>query len=301
MKRLIDLIGEAVALGADALEIDGQEGRVRASAMRGPVGFGIGSVKSNSKESEQLFAEIMVLKKAGRVVFNGQGHRVKVSEFDSFGETAYRIEIRGAATVGRTTGIKGEPLPKTQVAASKSIYQLKVTLLETEPPIWRRVLVDGSATLAKLATIINAAMGWEGYHLHEFRVGKEVWGPPSEFGDDFGGGPKDHRRTTLARVAPRKRSSLKYQYDGGDCWMHHVVVEDVLAPAAKQRYPVCLEGERACPPEDCGGISGFYHLLEALADEEHPDHGHFTDWIDGEFDPLAFDLEAVNKALRESS
>ena len=119
-----------------------------------------------------------------------------------------------------------------------------------------------------------------------------------EFADDFGDAPKDHRRTTLAKVAPRKRSSLTYQYDGGDCWMHNVFVEDVLAPEPEQCYPVCLEGKRACPPEDCGGIPGFYDLLEALADKKHPDHEHLTEWVGGEFDPKALNLDEVNRALR---
>ena len=143
-------------------------------------------------------------------------------------------------------------------------------------------------------------MGWDGYHIHEFRVGKEVWGPPLEFDDYFDDAskPKDHRRTTLAKVASRKHSLLKYQYDGGDCWMHNVFVEDVLAPEPEQCYPVCLEGKRACPPEDCGGIPGFYDLLEALADKKHPDHEHLTEWVGGEFDPKALNLDEVNRELK---
>jgi hypothetical protein len=103
----------------------------------------------------------------------------------------------------------------------------------------------------------------------------------------------------LDKVAPRKRSVLKYLYDGGDCWMHKVVVEDIVEPEPKRSYPVCLEGERACPPEDCGGTPGYYDLLDAMADRKHPEHKNLTEWLGGKFDPEKFDLREVNKALRK--
>lgn len=186
-------------------------------------------------------------------------------------------------------------MPGTKKASP--IYQLKITLLETKPPIWRRILVESEVTLAKLSTVINAAMGWAGYHIHEFQVGKDVWGPPLDDDEDFGIEMKDHASTTLEKVAPRIRSVLKYQYDGGDCWMHKVVVEGILEPTAKQQYPFCLEGQRACPPEDCGGTPGFYDLLDALADPHHPDHRSLTEWVGGKYDAEAFDLKEVNEAL----
>ncbi len=179
------------------------------------------------------------------------------------------------------------------------IYQLKVTLLDTEPPIWRRILVEGDVTLAKLSTVINDAMGWAGYHIHEFHVGKDIWGPPLNIDDDFGFEMKDHAKTTLDKVAPRKRSVLKYLYDGGDCWMHKVVVEDIVDAEPKRDYPVCLEGERACPPEDCGGTPGFYDMLDAMADRKHPEHKNLTEWLGGKFDSQKFNLREVNKSLRK--
>jgi hypothetical protein len=180
----------------------------------------------------------------------------------------------------------------------KSIHQLKVTLLETEPAIWRRFQVQSDVTLHKLATVINAAMGWEGYHIHEFIIGKDVWGPELNIDDDFGEGPKNDQDTTLEKVAPRTRCTFKYQYDGGDCWMHKVVVEGVLEPVPKQRYPVCLDGGRACPPEDCGGIPGYANFLDAISDRSHPDHENLLEWIGGKFDPEAFDVAKVNQRLR---
>ena len=185
------------------------------------------------------------------------------------------------------------------MATKKSpVYLLKVTLLETKPPIWRRLLVEGNVTLARLATIVNSAMGWQGYHLHEFRVGKEVWGPPMPVDDRFGYQPRDDGATTLEAVAPRKPSAIKYQYDAGDCWMHRIVVEEILDPDPKQKHPACTGGQRACPPEDCGGTPGFYNLLDALADPQHPDHAQLSEWLGRGFDPEAFDLERVNESLR---
>ena len=178
------------------------------------------------------------------------------------------------------------------------LYQLKVTLLGTEPPIWRRLLVEGNVTLAKLATILNTAMGWQGYHLHEFRVGKEMWGPPMPIDDRFGYEPGDDGAATLEEVAPSKRSAIKYQYDAGDCWMHRIVVEDIIDPDLKQKYPACVDGQRACPPEDCGGTPGFYNLLDALADPKHPDHAHLSEWLGGEYDAEAFDVAKVDESLR---
>lgn len=180
----------------------------------------------------------------------------------------------------------------------KSIHQLKVTLLDAEPAVWRRIQVRSNVTLKTLASVLNAAMGWEGYHIHEFRMGKEVWGPALDMSDDLADCIEDDRDATLEKIAPRKRSTFKYQYDGGDCWLHKVVVEAVLEPAPKQRYPVCLDGALACPPEDCGGIPGYFNLLDAIADRSHPDHEDLLEWVGDKFDPEAFDVALVNKRLR---
>lgn len=190
------------------------------------------------------------------------------------------------------------PTLKTKTAALKPIYQLKVTLAGTKPPIWRRLQVTGSVTLSKLAAIINTAMGWDGVHLYEFSVGSETWGPPAPAGEDWGDATNDDRKATLAELAPHRGSKLKYLYDMGDSWLHQLVVEQIVEPEPKQRYPLCVEGKRACPPEDCGGVAGFYNLLEVLADPKHPEHKELAEWVGGEFDPEAFKLDGVNQALR---
>lgn len=106
------------------------------------------------------------------------------------------------------------------------------------------------------------------------------------------------RTAKLFRIAPSAGAKLLYEYDFGDGWQHDIVVEAILQPAEGVRYPVCVAGKRACPPEDCGGPYGYVELLEALGDPEHPEHEDKLDWIGEGFDPEAFDLEEINALLR---
>lgn len=185
--------------------------------------------------------------------------------------------------------------PKQEPA--RTVYQLKVTLLDIDPPIWRRLLAPSNAPLAKLHKIIQRAMGWEDSHLHQFMVGKQIYGTADP--DAWGGGPKilSERSHTLEQVASRARMKLIYEYDFGDSWRHEILVEKVVPVDPGARYPVCLEGARACPPEDCGGPPGYEDLLLALSDPSHPEHADIIDWLGGGFDPEALDLVKINRAL----
>lgn len=149
-------------------------------------------------------------------------------------------------------------------------------------------------TLARLHDVIQMAMGWDDYHLHEFEIGGVRYG--IDDGEGWGPPPKDERRARLHQVAP-VGTTVAYQYDFGDCWDHDIEVEAVLPAEAGQRYPVCLAGEGACPPEDCGGTWGFAELLEVLADPDHEEHERMLQWVGGAFDPEHFDLGAVNETL----
>ncbi len=183
----------------------------------------------------------------------------------------------------------------TKSETGAQIYQIKVTLEGSKPPIWRRLRVSGDVTLAQLHDIIQIAMGWEGYHLHQFIVGNAYYGEPHP---DYGPEMRDERRVTLRQIAPREGMRFRYEYDFGDGWMHQILVEKFLPPEPGEVYPICIEGKRACPPEDVGGIWGYYDFLEAIRDPEHPEHEDYLEWIGGEFDPEAFDLEGVNEALQ---
>jgi hypothetical protein len=144
---------------------------------------------------------------------------------------------------------------KQKSVAVVECFQLKVTLDGIEPPIWRRLLVPSDIKLKKLHEVLQVAMGWTNSHLHQFVVGKTYYGiPDTEFEEP--NETKDERRFTLAQVAAGKGAKLVYEYDFGDSWEHSIVVEDVRPAEGKAVHPQCLDGARACPPEDVGSTPG---------------------------------------------
>jgi len=177
-----------------------------------------------------------------------------------------------------------------------SIYQIKVTLRGSQPPIWRRIQVRSDTTLGKLHRILQQVMGWADYHLHQFTVGRTYYGQPDP---DFGYVDLiDENHVTLAQIVPGEKFKFTYEYDFGDGWEHTLLVEKVLSLEPGKPVPICVTGKRACPPEDVGGLGGYYMFLEAIRDPDHPEHEDFLEWIGGEFDPEAFDLENVNRGLQ---
>ena len=176
------------------------------------------------------------------------------------------------------------------------IYQLKVTLEDIKPPIWRRIQVRGDVTLFKLYKILQAAMEWEDYHLHQFIVGEDYYAIPSPE-DPWPMETKNEKRAKLFQVAPAEKARFIYEYDFGDSWRHKILVEKILPPERDLEHPICLAGKRSRPPEDCGGIGGYYEFLEAISDPKHPEHEDMLDWAGGEFDPERFDKEEINRLL----
>ena len=182
----------------------------------------------------------------------------------------------------------------------QEIYQIKVTLLGTDPPIWRRLLVPANLTLDQLHDVLQLAMGWENCHLHEFRIGRQRFGKPDPMERTLGGPRTASERTArLFNVLSKAGAKAVYTYDFGDSWEHEVVVEKCLTSEPGCAYPACLAGERHGPPEDCGGIPGFYNLLEAIGDPEHEEHQELLDWVGGRFDPESFSVDAVNQRLQK--
>lgn len=177
------------------------------------------------------------------------------------------------------------------------VYQIKVALNYTTPPIWRRILVPDNTTLLKLHDILQIVMGWQDYHLHMYRIEGQIYGDPAN--DMYGNlGTLDEADYKLSQVIHGKGQRFSYEYDFGDGWIHTLLVEKILSPEEGVRYPLCLAGMRACPPEDVGGVGGYANFLEAIHDPAHEDHEERLAWIGGEFDPEAFDLEEVNARLR---
>ncbi|NJN30325.1 MAG: plasmid pRiA4b ORF-3 family protein [Synechococcales cyanobacterium RM1_1_8] len=178
---------------------------------------------------------------------------------------------------------------------SATIYQLKVTLQQIRPPIWRRLLVRSSTKLNELHEIIQQAMGWGNYHMHSFSIHNRDYGvlDPDWGMDDM----EDETRVTLAKVVPGEKFRFRYMYDFGDGWDHEILVEKVLPLDAKLTYPTCIKGKRACPPEDCGGPWGYEELIGIMGDPQHPEYEERLDWLEQPLDPDAFDLDEVNAAL----
>jgi len=190
----------------------------------------------------------------------------------------------------------GSRKPEIQIIAkSMTAYQLKITLKNIKPPIWRRLLVP-DCTLDDLHEMIQIAMGWENYHLYAFKIGPDEFTHPDADEGELNMG--DATETMLSDVIAEEKERFGYQYDFGDDWRHQIVVEKIVHSEVAQKHPVCLTGSRACPPEDVGGHWGYAEYLEALADPKHERHEELLKWR-GKFAPEAFDCDAVNMALRK--
>jgi hypothetical protein len=173
-----------------------------------------------------------------------------------------------------------------------AVYQLRITLEDIHPPIWRRVQTR-DCSLATLNRIIQHAMGWWNCHLHTFDVGGQCYSVPSPEWE-----VKDERGVRLSRLVAQGVDKLLYTYDMGENWRHTIQVEKTLPSEPGARYPICLGGERACPPEDCGGVGGYADLLAALRNRRHKRHRFYLDWLNRPFDPEAFDLQTTTTSLQ---
>ncbi|MFQ5883046.1 MAG: plasmid pRiA4b ORF-3 family protein [Candidatus Methylomirabilales bacterium] len=174
-------------------------------------------------------------------------------------------------------------------------YELKVTLRGTKPPIWRRLEVKADTRLFEFHQILQVAMGWTDSHMHQFVAKGKCYGAPDP---GFLPDRENEKKVRLDQVLRKPKDRMIYEYDFGDSWEHEVVVERVMpAEPGPHRYPSVTAGKRACPPEDCGGIPGFYHFLEAIQNPDHPDHEDMLEWWGGRFEPEAFDVQKANRAF----
>jgi hypothetical protein len=191
-------------------------------------------------------------------------------------------------------GKTGDLEPNKEKSNREKIYQLRISLSGSDPEIWRRVLVSGDTTLGALHYIIQDLMGWDNDHLHEFITKDARYADPESALE----GSKSEGRLHLYQVAPRARSAFVYVYDFGDDWHHKIKLEKIMDRDERfSGQPFCVEGERACPPEDCGGLWGYYDKLEVIKNRKHPDYEDVVDWLGEDFDPDAFDVNEVNKRL----
>lgn len=173
-----------------------------------------------------------------------------------------------------------------------SIFELSITLDGTDPPVWRRIRARSNVTLFKIHGVLQTVMGWTDSHAHQFEVGDRLYRIP----DPESSEPhEDEKKTLLNQVLQKQGDRLIYEYDLGDSWKHTVVLEDVLKPESDVEYPIVEAGERACPPEDCGGPDGYTRLIEALSDAGHPDHDEMAEWVGDAYDPEYFDADEINR------
>ncbi|MFA5342936.1 MAG: plasmid pRiA4b ORF-3 family protein [Kiritimatiellia bacterium] len=179
----------------------------------------------------------------------------------------------------------------------ENAIQFKVTLRYIRPPIWRRIVLPDSFTLAHLHDAIQVAMGWYDSHMHTFRIAGVYYTSKQMCEmDDMDMECDD--RALLRDVAGQPKQKFMYEYDPGDSWEHDIVVEKILPFDPQAQYPVCLDGARACPPEDCGSFPGYSDILEALkAPKKTAEQKELLEWVGDDYDPERFDLEAVNRRL----
>jgi hypothetical protein len=177
----------------------------------------------------------------------------------------------------------------------KHIYQLKITLRDIRPPIWRRILISNQLYFTELHDLIQLYFSWIGYHLHEFYfthpyipsiklyiAGKTEWAEPSQIQDYY---HLQADEIQLCDVFSEDKRIAYYLYDFGDNWLHKIVLEKIFPHKNGFDEPLCVGGRRAAPPEDCGGVWGYQELIEILEDTSHPEYEEMMEWVGSEFDP----------------
>ncbi len=182
--------------------------------------------------------------------------------------------------------------------AHNVIVQIKIKLLGVmKPPVWRRVQLRADTRLDQLHEILQAALGWENYHLHAFSIGEEEFGPRDpDLALDFA----DERKVTLGELTDIG-ARFRYSYDFGDNWEHEILVEDLLDPAPETHYPILVTAKGACPPEDCGGAWSYTDLKAILADPSDEQHHEKLEWLGlqngSEFDPNTVPSDTIDDQL----
>ncbi len=172
------------------------------------------------------------------------------------------------------------------------VFKLKVSLDDTTPVVWRRILVPGTFSLEALHSVIQLSMGWQMSHLYDFHIGNERYADPDEFDEK-----SPRPLATSLNAALKFETSFTYNYDFGDDWHHTITVEEVTSNGDEVRNPVCIDGENACPPEDCGGTPGFEELKKQVEDHKHPEHQGIMRWLGGYYSPYSFDANRINRDL----
>jgi len=181
----------------------------------------------------------------------------------------------------------------------KKTYQIQITLKESKPKIWRRILVPSDLLLSDFHKIIQTTMGWTNSHLHQF-IKNQTFYTKRMDDDDFWDETDsiDYSKIKIADLLKKEKDSIVYEYDFGDGWEHDIILEKIETNEMNTNIPICLTGKNNCPPEDCGGIWGYYELLEILKHPDHEEYAEYIEWLGDEFDPKYFDKNEINERLK---
>ncbi len=262
-----------------SLVLDGEADRTILRARPGPDGI---LLSGSIEEIEHLQGWV-----AGEINHEARATRARVLYrlFD-------RIEDRLRAAGTRTS--RSTPSRRTARKANKTVYRLRIELADIRPSVWREILVPAEITLERLHQVLQDVMGWYDCHLHQFEIGDAIYGVV-DLEDMFD--VRDERKVRLCDAVPAAGAWFVYVYDFGDNWTHEIIVEEISAADPSLAAPICLAGERACPPEDVGGPGGYDELLLVLRNPRHPEFKDLRAWAGESFDPEVFDPESVNASL----
>lgn len=182
---------------------------------------------------------------------------------------------------------------------AKSGYQIKIELMSSKPAIWRRVLIPSDMLLNDFHYLIQTVMGWTNSHMYQFVKGNVYYlEKDPEFGWDNGDDIDIRKKKVkVSDLLQSEKDKIVYEYDFGDSWMHNIKLEKILPYDKTQKYPVCVAGKMNCPPEDCGGVWGYAHLLEVIGNPEHEEYADYEEWRMEDFDPEYFNVDEVNEML----
>ncbi len=193
---------------------------------------------------------------------------------------------------------------RTASRQEAGVYQLKIVLSDTQPPVWRRLLVRGDVSLGLLHAIIQVSMGWTNSHLHQFNIKNQTYSD-LEFETDLYldaeyPSMQDENKTALMKVVRKEKGRFVYEYDFGDSWQHVIAVEKIIETGdSLECVAKCIDGARHCPPEDCGGVWGYANLLEVIQNPAHENFEEMMEWFGDGFDPEEFDIEQINHYLKK--
>jgi hypothetical protein len=176
--------------------------------------------------------------------------------------------------------------------------QMKIKLDGIKPDIWRRFIIDSTFTLHKLHETIQIVMGWYNSHLYEFDIHGGNFGVPDDEGDFLDNEVENAKKVKVGSFELQPKDKFRYVYDFGDDWQHTIIVEKVLK-IGEDVYPICLDGERNCPPEDCGSIPGYEDIVNAIKKPTSKEAKEIADWLGETYDSEKFDIEVINERLKE--